>query len=105
VLDNVHAHFINAVKQGRGAKLKSTDPAIFSGLFWTGEQAVQLGIADRTGSLQTLKRELKTDKALNYTVEYSPFESILGRMGASLGEGIASSVAQKLSTESQTKLQ
>jgi protease-4 len=105
VLDNVHAHFINAVKQGRGAKLKSTDPAIFSGLFWTGEQAVQLGIADRTGSLQTLKRELKTDKALNYTVEYSPFESILGRMGASLGEGVASSVAQKLSTESQTKLQ
>ena len=62
VLDNVHGHFINAVKQGRGAKLKSTDPAIFSGLFWTGEQAVKLGIADRIGSLNTLKRELKLKK-------------------------------------------
>jgi Periplasmic serine proteases (ClpP class) len=105
VLDNVHGHFINAVKQGRGAKLKSTDPAIFSGLFWTGEQAVKLGIADRIGSLNTLKRELKTEKALNYTIEYSPFESVLGRMGSSIGEGIATSVAQKLQSENKTTLQ
>src|SRR5690606_20077793 len=55
VLDNVHSHIINAVKQRRGNKLKSTDPAIFSCLFWTGEQAVKLGIADRIGSLNTLK--------------------------------------------------
>ncbi|MCO8044669.1 signal peptide peptidase SppA [Acinetobacter bohemicus] len=105
VLDNVHGHFIQAVKQGRGDKLKSTDPAIFSGLFWTGEQAVKLGIADRVGSLNTLKRELKTDKALNYTIEYSPFESVLGRMGSSIGEGIATSVPQKLQSENHTSLQ
>ena len=80
VLDNVHDHFINAVKQGRGNKLKSQDPAIFSGLFWTGDQAVKLGIADRTGSLNTLKRELKIDKAVNYTIEYSPFDSVQGRI-------------------------
>lgn len=105
VLDNVHNHFINAVKQGRGEKLKSKDPAIFSGLFWTGEQAVALGIADRTGSLQSLKRELKTEKALNYTIEHNPLESILGRMGASFGEGIATSISQQLNTENNTKLQ
>ena len=105
VLDNVHSHFINAVKQGRGTKLKSQDPMIFSGLFWTGEQAVALGIADRTGSLQSLKRELKTEKALNYTIEHNPLESILGRMGASFGEGIATSISQQLNTENNTKLQ
>ena len=105
VLDNVHGHFINAVKQGRGNKLKSNDPAIFSGLFWTGDQAVKLGIADRIGSLNTLKRELKTEKALNYTIEYSPFESVLGRMGSSIGDRIASSVAQKLQSENSTTLQ
>ncbi|ANF82183.1 peptidase S49 [Acinetobacter sp. NCu2D-2] len=105
VLDNVHSHFINAVKQGRGNKLKSQDPAIFSGLFWTGEQAVALGIADRTGSLQNLKRELKTDKAVNYTIEHNPLESILGRMGASFGEGIATSISQQLKTENNTTLQ
>ena len=105
VLDNVHDHFINAVKQGRGNKLKSQDPAIFSGLFWTGDQAVKLGIADRTGSLNTLKRELKIDKAVNYTIEYSPFDSILGRIGSSIGQGFASSLSQQVQSEQTTKLQ
>ncbi|OTG73289.1 signal peptide peptidase SppA [Acinetobacter sp. ANC 4169] len=105
VLDNVHEHFINAVKQGRGKKLKSTDPAIFSGLFWTGEQAVKLGIADRTGSLNSLKRELKVEKAVNYTIEYSPFDSVLGRVGSSMGQGFASSISQQVQSEQTTKLQ
>lgn len=105
VLDNVHEHFINAVKQGRGKKLKSQDPAIFSGLFWTGEQAVALGIADRTGSLNTLKREMNIDKAINYTIEYSPLDSVLGRMGSSIGQGFAASVAEQLQTEQTAKLQ
>lgn len=105
VLDNVHEHFINAVKQGRGKKLKSTDPAIFSGLFWTGEQAVKLGIADRTGSLNSLKRELKLEKAVNYTIEYSPFDSVLGRVGSSMGQGFASSISQQVQAEQTTKLQ
>ncbi|MEJ2897794.1 signal peptide peptidase SppA [Acinetobacter sp. NS-4] len=105
VLDNVHEHFINAVKQGRGKKLKSTDPAIFSGLFWTGEQAVKLGIADRTGSLNSLKRELKLEKAVNYTIEYSPFDSVLGRVGSSMGQGFASSISQQVQSEQTTKLQ
>ena len=105
LLDNVHDHFINAVKQGRGNKLKSNDPAIFSGLFWTGEQAIKLGIADRVGSLNTLKRELKTDKAVNYTIEYSPFDSVLGRMGSSIGQGFATSLSQQVQSEQTTKLQ
>lgn len=105
VLDNVHDHFINAVKQGRGKKLKSNDPAIFSGLFWTGEQAVKLGIADRTGSLNSLKRELKLEKAVNYTIEYNPFDSVLGRMGSSMGQGFASSISQQVQSEQTTKLQ
>ena len=105
VLDNVHDHFINAVKQGRGKKLKSTDPEIFSGLFWTGEQAVKLGIADRTGSLNSLKRELKLEKAVNYTIEYNPFDSVLGRMGSSIGQGFASSISQQVQSEQTTKLQ
>ncbi|NNG82154.1 signal peptide peptidase SppA [Acinetobacter sp. ANC 5378] len=105
VLDNVHEHFINAVKQGRGKKLKSQDPAIFSGLFWTGDQAVKLGIADRTGSLNTLKRELKVEKAVNYTIEYNPFDSVLGRIGSAIGQGFATSLSQQVQSEQTTKLQ
>ena len=94
LLDNVHIHFIQAVKDGRGTKLKSKDPAIFSGLFWTGEQAIELGIADKKGNIETLKRELKINKTVNYTIEHSPFDSVLGRMGAQMGQGIGEAVGQ-----------
>jgi protease-4 len=105
VLDNVHTHFINAVKEGRGKRLKSNDPAVFSGLFWTGEQAIALGVADRSGSLTTLMRDLKTDQKVDYTVQRNPLESILGRMGAKIGEGISSSLAAQLETQQNAKIQ
>ncbi|OEY96240.1 peptidase S49 [Acinetobacter proteolyticus] len=105
VLDNVHTHFINAVKEGRGKRLKSNDPAIFSGLFWTGEQAVALGVADRSGSLTTLMRDLKIEQKVDYTVQRNPLESILGRMGAQLGAGISSSLAAQLETQQNAKIQ
>lgn len=103
LLDNVHQHFIDAVKQGRGKRLKTDDPAIFSGLFWTGEQAIKLGIADRTGNIDSLMRELKLDTKVNYTIERSPFESLLGRMGSQIGQGISQSISQQLQTEQQAK--
>ncbi|GAB01870.1 MULTISPECIES: signal peptide peptidase SppA [Acinetobacter] len=105
VLDNVHTHFINAVKEGRGKRLKSTDPSVFSGLFWTGEQAIALGVADRSGSLTTLMRELKVEQKVDYTVQRNPLESILGRMGAKIGEGISSSLAAQLETQQSAKIQ
>lgn len=105
VLDNVHSHFINAVKEGRGKRLKSNDPAIFSGLFWSGEQAIALGVADRSGSLTTLMRDLKVEQKVDYTVQHNPLESILGRMGTKIGEGISSSLATQLDTQQNAKLQ
>lgn len=103
VLDNVHTHFINAVKEGRGKRLKSNDPAVFSGLFWTGEQAIALGVADRSGSLTTLMRDLKVDQKVDYTVQRNPLESILGRMGAKIGEGISSSLTAQLEAQQNAK--
>ena len=105
VLDNVHSHFIRAVKEGRGKRLKSNDPAIFSGLFWTGEQAVALGIADRNGSITTLMRELDVKQKVDYTIQRNPLESILGRVGAQIGEGISSSLAAQLQTQQNAKIQ
>jgi len=105
VLDNVHTHFINAVEEGRGKRLKSNDPTIFSGLFWTGEQAIALGIADRSGSITTLMRDLKVDQKVDYTVQRNPLESILGRMGTKIGEGISSSLTAQLETQQNAKIQ
>ncbi|MCY1422509.1 signal peptide peptidase SppA, 36K type [compost metagenome] len=105
VLDNVHTHFINAVKEGRGKRLKSNDPAIFSGLFWTGDQAIQLGVADRSGNITSLMRELNLGNKVDYTIERNPLESILGRMGAQLGQGVSESIAQEVQTSQSAKLQ
>ncbi len=105
VLDNVHTHFITAVKEGRGKRLKSNDPAIFSGLFWTGEQAIQLGVADRSGNITSLMRELNLDNKVDYTIERNPLQSILGRMGAQIGQGVSESIAQEVQTSQSAKLQ
>ena len=105
LLDNVHSHFIAAVKAGRGKKLQSDDPNIFSGLFWTGEQAIKLGLADKPGNIESLKRELKVAKTVNYTVERSPFDSILGRVGSEMGQSLGESVMQRLETQQEAKLQ
>lgn len=105
LLNNVHQHFIDAVKAGRGKRLKADTPDIFSGLFWTGDQAITLGLADKAGSITTLARTLKIDKKVNYTVQHSPLESLLGKMGTSIGQGIGQSISQQVETQSQAKLQ
>ncbi|MCK5308904.1 MAG: S49 family peptidase, partial [Zetaproteobacteria bacterium] len=49
LLGGIHKQFINAVKEGRGDRLKE-NPDMFSGLVWTGEESVELGMADAIGS-------------------------------------------------------
>ncbi|MEB5476349.1 signal peptide peptidase SppA [Acinetobacter pollinis] len=105
VLDDVHQHFIDAVKEGRGDRLKNADPSIFSGLFWSGSQAIKIGIADKSGNIETLKRTLKVSKTVNYTVEHNPLESLLGKMGAQVGQGFASSLTKELETKQEINLQ
>ena len=93
VLANTHKHFINAVKEGRGNRLKNPEEnKLFSGLFWTGEQSIALGLADKEGSISSLEKELKLDSAVNYTT-MDPFQSLMDRFAIKLGAGIGSSVS------------
>lgn len=103
LLDNVHGHFIAAVKAGRGNRLKE-NPDMFSGLFWTGEQAIALGLADHNGSISSLARDLKLDKTVEYTLPSNPLESLLGRMGTSIGQGIGMSIQQRLESQQTAEL-
>ncbi len=59
---------------------------LFSGLFWTGEQAIQLGVADRSGNITSLMRELKLDNKVDYTIERNPLQSILGEWDQKWGK-------------------
>lgn len=91
VLDNVHLHFIDAVKKGRGDRLK-VDDNTFSGLFWSGEQAINMGLADKVGYVGSLKRELKLKDSVDYSVEHSSIDKIMGRLGTSMGQGLGASL-------------
>jgi len=87
MLNQIHQQFIIVVKNGRGDRLKEI-PEMFSGLFWSGEQAVNLGLADQFGSLEFVAREVvKTEDIIDYTRRENVAERLAKRFGAAMGEG------------------
>ena len=81
MLDEVHRQFIDVVKQGRGQRLKET-PETFSGLFWTGERSIQLGLADGLGSVDSVARDvLNTENVVDFS-EYSRWQMLARQFGA-----------------------
>ncbi len=87
MLDAIHNQFIDAVKRGRGNRLKES-PDTFSGLFWIGQQAIELGLADQLGSLDFVAREIvKSEDIVDYTRRDNLAERLAKRFGASIGDG------------------
>lgn len=87
MLDQVHKQFIDVVKAGRGSRLKET-PELFSGLFWTGQQAIDLGLADQLGNLDYVAREVvKAEDLVDYTRRDNVAERLAKKFGAAIGEG------------------
>ena len=87
MIEQIHRQFIAVVKEGRGARLKET-PETFSGLFWNGEEAVKLGLADATGSLDFVAREIiRAEDIIDYTPRENVAERLAKRFGASVGQG------------------
>lgn len=87
MLNVIHQQFIGVVKKGRGDRLKET-PETFSGLFWSGEQAVQMGLADQLGSLDYVARDVvKAEEIVDYTRRENVAERLAKRFGAAIGEG------------------
>ena len=87
MLDQIHRQFIDSVKAGRGARLKET-PELFSGLFWTGQQAVDMGLADQIGSLDFVAREIvKAEELVDYTRRDNVAERLAKKFGAAIGDG------------------
>ena len=85
MLAEIHQQFINVVRQGRGKRLKET-PETFSGLVWTGEKSVELGLADGLGSLEYVAREvIKAEKVVDYSSKDNVFEQLSERLGTQFG--------------------
>lgn len=89
MLGNIHQQFIDVVKAGRGERLKPND-GLFSGLVWTGEQSVEMGLTDGLGSSSYVAREIiGEEKIIDYTVKPDPFEKFAGKLGVVMAETFA----------------
>ncbi|TSA10746.1 MAG: S49 family peptidase [Betaproteobacteria bacterium] len=89
MLNDIHQQFIAVVKQGRGKRLKD-DPDLFSGLVWTGQRAVELGLADGYGSVEYVARDvIKAESIVDYTQKSNPVERFAKRFGAAAANGFA----------------
>lgn len=85
MLDEVHQHFIEAVKSGRGDRLVEQDD-LFSGLIWTGEKAIGLGLVDEFGTSKSVARDLvKAEKLVDFTPQSGLLDRLADRLGASMG--------------------
>lgn len=93
VLDVTHRQFIEQVKAGRGDRLvKDKSDLLFSGLVWSGEQALGLGLIDGLGSPGYVAREvIGAEHIVDYTVGPSPIEKFARRLGASFSSALMAS--------------
>ena len=91
VLNVTHQQFIDSVKQGRGDRLKDKEhPELFSGLVWTGQQALPLGLIDGLGNASSVARDVIGAKELvDFTVQESAFDRFSKKLGASVAEQLA----------------
>ncbi|WP_024299232.1 signal peptide peptidase SppA [Methylomicrobium lacus] len=90
LLDQVHQQFIKAVKDGRGKRLKEA-PDLFSGLIWTGEEGINLGVADAYGNDDSVAKDIiGAKKLVDFTEQDSLLEKIAGKLGASFGHALGS---------------
>ncbi|HEX8873534.1 MAG TPA: S49 family peptidase, partial [Nitrosospira sp.] len=91
MLEEIHQQFIEVVRQGRGQRLKE-DPEIFSGIVWTGERSIELGLADAMGSADYVAREIiKAEHIVDYTTREGFADRLAKRFGAVMAEVLISS--------------
>jgi protease-4 len=86
MLAEIHQQFIDVVKKGRGKRLKET-PEMFSGLFWSGEQSIKMGLADEIGTVDSVAREVIKAETI---VDFTTHEGIADRLAKKFGAGVAS---------------
>jgi protease-4 len=104
MLNEVHEQFKPVVREGRGTRLKET-PEVFSGLFWSGEQSIKIGLADALGSTDYVAREIiKQEEIVDFTYQEDFASRIAKRIGASVSATLGEVVAKQLINSGEVKL-
>jgi protease-4 len=88
LLVDIHEQFINAVKDGRGERIKA-DADLFSGLIWTGEESLALGLVDGLGSSSYVAREIiEVEDIVEFTTEPDLLERLTDRLGIATAQAL-----------------
>ena len=88
MLGEIHRQFIDVVKQGRGNRLKP-GPELFSGLLWTGQKSIELGLADALGSVDYVAREvIKAEQVVDFTPKENIAERFARRFGSAAADAL-----------------
>ena len=94
MVDEIHRQFIDVVRAGRGKRLKESAD-MFSGLVWSGEKSVAMGLADGLGGLDYVAREVvKAEQIVDFTESESFSEQLSRKLGASATEALWNSLAE-----------
>ena len=93
MLTEIHQQFINSVKTGRGERLNTETEGLFSGLIWTGESAVSIGLVDELASTSYVAREVIGEESI---VDYTLQDDILERFAGHLGGAVAQVINTQL---------
>jgi protease-4 len=94
LLNEVHQQFIQVVREGRGNRLKET-PEMFSGLFWTGQRSIDLGLADGYGSSESVARDVvKEENIVDFTTHEGLADRFAKRFGATMANTLTSRSVQ-----------
>jgi len=86
MLEEIHNQFIGVVKEGRGKRLKDT-PELFSGLVWSGQASIELGLADGLGSVESVARDvIKAEEVVDFTYRPGFVERLASRLGTAMAQ-------------------
>jgi protease-4 len=89
MLQEIHGQFIDAVKAGRGNRIKDS-PELFSGLVWNGTRSIELGLTDALGSVRSVARDVvRADDIVDFTVQENVAERVARKFGAAVGRSLA----------------
>jgi protease-4 len=88
MLNEIHQQFIAVVREGRGKRLKETSE-MFSGLFWSGEKAIGMGLADAFGNSDYVAREvIKEENVVDFTAHEGSADRFAKRFGAAAAQSL-----------------
>jgi protease-4 len=94
MLEEIHRQFIDAVKAGRGTRIKDS-PELFSGLVWNGVRSIDLGLTDALGSVRSVARDvIKADDIVDFTVQENVAERVARKFGAAMGRSLAATAGE-----------